>query len=59
MKEAVVIYARVMVSLGISEFPDFCEIKSKLFNDMDIRNHNMNFLLFSFHFLAVVGDDVI
>lgn len=30
----------------ITEFADFCEIKSKFYNDMDIRNHNMNFLLF-------------
>ena len=41
------------------EFPDFCEIKPKLYNDMDIGNHNVNFLLFGFNFLTVVDDNVI
>lgn len=26
-----------------TEFPDFCDVKSKLYNDTNVRNHNMNF----------------
>lgn len=45
-------------NLGI-ELPDFCEIKSKLYNDMDIGNPNINFPLSGFNFLVVVDDNVI